>query len=130
MRAITLELVRGPVRHLAASVLRVAEGGRLPGQRLLDRGGAEEDLHELPVTLVLVVPVVVVPVQPVLHGQVARAGGLAGDMRIYRRAATRVVPRAVAGIDAARLERVTGKVEVDALASLVEVFRRRCPLDD
>jgi hypothetical protein len=74
--AVVFQLVRRPVGNLAPLVLGVPNADRIVGQSLIDRGGAEEHLDGLPVALVLVVPVVVVPVDPVLHCKEAGPIGL------------------------------------------------------
>ena len=64
-------------------MLGISDACRISGQGLLDRGCTEEHLNELPVALVLVVPVVVVPVEPVLHGEEAGTIRLLRDVGVH-----------------------------------------------
>ena len=88
--ATPFELLFVPGRALGALVLRVADELRRPAQRLLRRRRVEDELDHLPVTLVLVVPVVERVVEPVLECELAP---FLGDVRVRRRrlpAATRL----------------------------------------
>ncbi len=124
VRALALELVGVPVSPLSAGVLRVADADRFDLQRLVDRRGGEQDLDELPIALVLVVPVVVVPVEPVLDGKQVGMVGLLHDVGVHRGGLHCGVPLEVPLVQAAGLQRVAGKIEVEALPQPEQVTRR------
>ena len=129
VRAIALELLAVPVGSLATFVLGVADADRFGGQRLLDVRCIEQHLDELPVAFVQIVPVVVVPEQPVLNGEQVGSIGLLDDVRVDGCRRLCRVHVEIVLVQAARFQRVTREFDVETLTQAVQVACGGCPLD-
>jgi hypothetical protein len=101
--------------------LGVAHTHRFAGERLGDGRGREQQLDPLPVALVLVVPVVVVPVEPVLQGQLVGTVVLFDDVGVDHGRPIPDVLAVVLFVDAAGLEGIAGEIEEESLAEAEEV---------
>ena len=124
-----LQLVGLPVRLLGPFVLAVADLRRLAAERLARVVGVEDELDHLPVAFVQVVPVVEGVEEPVLEREPVRVVGIRHDVRVHGRLVPLGDAPRPAFVIAARLERVTGKVEVVLVAPAEQVLRGRPDLD-
>ena len=125
-----LELVLAPVGLLGALVLAVADPRRLALERLGGVLGLEEELDHLPVAFVEVVPVVVGVEEPVLKRQLAGVARVADDVRVDGRGLALAQAARPELVGAARVERVSGEVEVVLVEPAGEVLGGRPDLDE
>ncbi len=125
-----LELVLAPVGLLGALVLAVADSRRLDLERRGGVLGLEDELDHLPVAFVEVVPVVVGVEEPVLERQLAGVARVAGDVCVDGRGVALAQAARPKLVGAARVERVSGEVEVVLVQAVREVVGRRRDLDE
>ena len=125
-----LELVIAPARTLGALVRAVPDLGRLVlRERRRGIGRVEDELDHLPVALVGVVEVVEGVEEPVLQRELARLGGVGGDVRVDRGLVAGRQPPRPSLVVAAGVERVAREVEV-VLVEPGDVLRRRPDLHE
>ena len=112
VRAVERELLVSPRGALGPFVGAVADFDRRLGERLARIARVEVELDHLPVALVEVVEVVEGVEEPVLKGELARARGFGGDVRVHGRLRPFRDPARPALVVATWLKRAAREIEV------------------
>ena len=129
-RVITVPVqnARRPRLTLARFVLRIADTDRRDRQRLLGTAGRKDQLDAFPIALVLVVPVVVVPVEPVLQCDLVGLIVLHDHPGIDSGLTIGGVAMEVLLVQTSRVEGDPGEVEVKPLTEPEQIIGGRTPL--